>query len=77
VVRKRTSRKFEFSSGELALEVRLAPAIVSPIGVMGTIPTSHTGRSCMDDPLPNPEPAPKPPGTPPTPTSGPIGPGTS
>jgi hypothetical protein len=78
-MRMRACRKFQFSSQccDLALEVRFAPAIVSPLGPVGTVPTSQIVLCANEDPLPDPEPAPGLPGTPPTPTSGPIGPGTS
>jgi hypothetical protein len=77
-MKMRASREFVFSSCDLGLEVRLSPAILSPVVEVGIRPAILVARSAPEDPLPDPEPSPGTyPGGPPTPTSGPSGPGSS
>jgi hypothetical protein len=77
-MKMRARREFAFSTLDLALEVRLSPAIVSAVAAVATPPWISVDQSAREDPLPDPEPSP---GTdpigPPTPTSGPSVPGSS
>jgi hypothetical protein len=77
-MKMRARREFVFSSCDLGLEIRLSPTILLPAAVVGTPSVTLVARSAPEDPLPDPEPSPGSyPGGPPTPTSGPSGPGSS
>jgi hypothetical protein len=73
-------RKFTVFDGLSSLEtldLRLSPTSLSP-GASLTPPVFSHDVSQDDDPLPDPEPTPGTyPGSPPVPTSGPSGPGSS
>ena len=80
-------RKYTVFDGPISLEaldLRLSPTSLLPVGLHVRPRSAACQRSVGDDPLPDPEPSPGPdPGTgtpitpPPLPPSGPIGPGTS
>lgn len=60
-----------------ALDLRLSPTSLSLTSSLAT-PIISQMTPCADNPLPNSQPVPGTyPGTPPPPTSGPVGPGTS
>jgi hypothetical protein len=74
-MRKRTV--FDSLTSLEALDLRLSPSSLSAGASLAPPVFSHH-ISTLDDPLPDPEPSPgTSPGSGPTPTSGPIGPGTS
>ena len=74
-MRKRTV--FDSLTSLETLDLRVSLSSLS-LGAHLAPPVFSHHDSMFDDPLPEPEPTPGPyPGSPPTPTSGPIGPGTS